>query len=251
MKFLYLLPFSYFARTRLSEGSIAFHALFEWGAALALTALFGVGGTLNSMLFALGAYVAFISLYEIGYLFNDLIASDKESAPRLRGPQGIPHAWLAAWVLARLIVFVAMTVLLDMSSRIDWWSFFGAMLVVFSVHNMLSDKESKAASFLWLAWFRFMAPIIFIVQPLQRMGIALGAASLYASFRLFGYLDSKGLLVMPRRQSIRFRVNFFLMPVSAAVATWPYVEAAGFRWMVLYFGLIAVLAWCVQVRKVG
>jgi hypothetical protein len=249
MKIIYLLPFSYFARTRLAEGSLTFHALFEWGAALALAALFGVAGTWGSMLFTLGAYFAFISLYEIGYLFNDLVASKREVAPRLRGPQGASPVWFGAWVFTRLLVFATLTLLLGVSGTLDWWLFFGAMLVVFFMHNLLEDKESKAATFLWLAWFRFMAPVIFVVQPAQRMGVALGAASLYAAFRLFGYLDSKGLLVMPGRKSMKFRATFFLLPLSAAIATWGYHEAAGFRWMVLYFAFIAGAGWAAQQLK--
>ncbi|MBF6650295.1 hypothetical protein [Methylobacter sp. BlB1] len=249
MNFVYLLPFSYFARTRLAEGSLAFHALFEWAAALVLAAMFGIAGAWGSMLFALGAYYAFISLYEIGYLFNDLVTSKKESAPRLRGPQDAPLSWFAIWVVARLAVFIIITILLGMINRSDWWLFFSALLAVFSIHNLLQNKDSKASTFLWLAWFRFLAPVIFIVQPSQRMGIAFGAASLYAAFRLFGYLDSKGLLCMPGRQSLQFRVTYFLTPLLAAVATWNYNEAAGFRCMVLYFAFIASVAWVAQQAK--
>lgn len=249
MNIVYLVPFSYFARTRLPEGNLAFHALFEWGVALALAAIFGVAGKWGSMMFALGAYFAFISLYEIGYLFNDLVASTRESAPHLRGPQRAAPAWFAAWVLARLLGFGAATVLLDVGWRLDWWLFFGAMLAVFAMHNHLHEKELRVGSFLWLAWFRFLAPVIFVVQPSQRMGIAFGAASLYAAFRLFGYLDSAGLLAMPNRRSIEFRATFFLIPLSAAMATWDYDEAAGFRWMAFYFALIACVAWSVQLFK--
>ena len=141
MKFVYLLPFSYFVHTRLSKGSLEFHALFEWGAALVLTGAFGVAGTWGSMLFALEAYFAFISLYEVGYLFNDLISTKREFAARLRGPADATPAWLAAWVSTRLMAFTALTLFLDVTGRGDWWLFFGAMLAVFALHNLLQDKE--------------------------------------------------------------------------------------------------------------
>ena len=246
MNILYLLPFSYFAKTRLVDGSLAFHALFEWGAALLLVTMFGVTDVSDSIFFALGAYYAFISLYEIGYLFNDLVASKKELTPRLRGPQSATVSWLTAWILSRLSVFLMLTILLGMLGRLDWWLFFGALIVVFFIHNVLQDKEEKAITFLWLAWFRFLAPVIFIVQTSQRMGIAFGAASLYATFRLFGYLDSKNLLVMPNRKSISFRTTFFLMPFLAVIATLDYPEALGFRCMVFYFAMIATSAWTLK-----
>lgn len=249
MNYIYLLPFSYFAKTRLAKGSLAFHALFEWVSALVLAAQFGVAGTWNSIFFALGAYFAFISLYEVGYLFNDLVASKKENAPHLRGPQGAKRIWFVAWVFARLFVFAITTNLLGVNERVDWWLFFAAMGAVFSVHNSLHDKESKAATFLWLAWFRFLAPVVFVVDPSQRMGIAMGAASLYSVFRLFGYLDSKGLLSMPNRKSTKFRTNFFFVPLSAALATFEYSEATAFRWLVFYFALISSVAYLVQILK--
>jgi hypothetical protein len=251
MKFVYLLPFSYFLHTRLSKGSLEFHALFEWGAALVLTGAFGIAGMWGSMLFAFEAYFAFISLYEVGYLFNDLISTKNEIAARLRGPADATRAWLAAWVLSRLMAFAFLTLLLDMAGRGDWWLFFGSMLAVFALHNLLQDKELKASTFLWLAWFRFMAPVVFVVQPAQRMGIALGAASLYAGFRLFGYLDSKALLVMHRRQSMTFRATFFLMPLFSAISMFDYPEAMGFRCMAFYYAALVCVALAVQNIRAG
>ena len=140
------------------------------------------------------------------------------------------------------MAFTALTLFLDVTGRGDWWLFFGAMLAVFALHNLLQDKEFKTSTFLWLAWFRFLAPVVFVVQSSQRMGIALcPAGSLYAGFRLFGYLDSKGLLVMPRRQSMTFRATDFLMPLFSAIAMFDYPEAMGFRCMVFYY---AALAFC-------
>ena len=242
MKILYLLPFTYFADTRLLKGSIAFHVLFEWIAALLLVSLFGIFGLQESIQFAFGAYLAFISLYEIGYIFNDLVSSRNENSPRLRGPQGASMVWVTAWIASRLAAFAFLTVMLIMMENASWWLFFLAMLLVFGAHNALKDNEAKAATFLWLAWFRFLAPVIFVVQASQRMGIAFGAAALYAGFRLFGYLDSKGLLQMPGRRDMKFRALYFTVPLSAVLATLSYHEAAGFRAMALYFFSIAAVA---------
>src|SRR5690606_26829915 len=104
------------------------------------------------------------------------------------------------------------------------------------------DREFKAATFLWLAWFRFMAPVIFVVEDRYRMGIALAASISYAAFRLFGYLDRKGLLKMPGRQRIRFRVVFFLMPLTGVLALAPYDEARGFVLLCAVYSIIALAA---------
>lgn len=250
MKILYFLPFTYFANTRLLKGSIAFHALFEWIAAIFLVSLFGIYGLLDTIQFSFGAYIAFISLYEIGYLINDLVSAKKESSPRLRGPQDASMIWVVAWAASRLVVFALLTLVLNMQDNAEWWLFFLSMLLVFWAHNSLKSNEAKASTFLWLAWFRFLAPVIFVVQAPQRMGIAFGAAALYAGFRLFGYLDSKGLLNMPRRQSMEFRAMYFVIPLSAVLATLTYYEAAGFRAMAMYYCLIATAAY-IKHRMVG
>lgn len=249
MKLLYFLPFAYFANTRLLKGSIAFHILFEWVAALLLVFCFGVFEPLKSVQFAFGAYFAFIALYEIGYLFNDLVSSKKESSPRLRGPQGAALPWVVGWIALRIVFFIWITLQLDMAAEAGWWLYFIAMLSVFGAHNSLLDGELKSVTFLWLAWFRFLAPVIFVVQASQRMGIALGAASLYAGFRLFGYMDSKGLLMMPGRQSMKFRAIYFIVPLSAVLATMTYPEAAGFQVMAAYFCLIALCGYVLQNMK--
>lgn len=241
MKAVYLIPFTYFFDTRLRAGSVAFHAVFEWLAAVVMVCLLGMMEPVQSLLVALLAYLAFISLYEIGYIFNDLFASTKENGGRKRGPQGAGQGWVTAWFTVRLVVFVAATHFAGQMFKPAWWSFFGALCLVFALHNVLVDREFKAATFLWLAWFRFMAPIMFAVQQDQRMGIAFAAAMGYSAFRLFGYLDSKGLLKMPGRQRPAFRLFFFTMPLAGALAIWPDPSGRGFVFLASYFALAASL----------
>lgn len=241
MRFVYLLPFTYFYDTRLRSGSIAFHVIFEWLAAGLLVLALGAAGPTQALTAAGLSYLAFISLYEIGYLVNDLFASRKETGGRQRGPQGAGGLWVAAWFISRLVAFMIATIFLGKLAAPEWWSFFAALCVVFALHNELTDREFKSATFIWLAWFRFMAPVIFVVQDTQRLGVGLAAAMAYASFRLFGYLDSKGLLQMPGRQRPGFRLFFFLMPLTGALALWTYDGAQGFLVLSGYYALAAVL----------
>jgi hypothetical protein len=241
MKFVYLLPFSYFYDTRLRTGSVAFHVIFEWLAAVVLALAVGASGPAQALTAAGLSYLAFISLYEIGYLMNDLFASRKEAGGRQRGPQGAGGVWVAAWFISRLAAFMFATVLMGKLVAPEWWSYFAALCVVFALHNELTDRELKSATFLWLAWFRFMAPVMFVVQDTQRLGTGLAAAMAYSSFRLFGYLDSKGLLQMPGRQRAGFRLFFFLMPLTGVLALWPYEGARGFLVLTGYYALAAAL----------
>lgn len=241
MNAVYLIPFTYFFDTRLRVGSVAFHAVFEWLAAVVMVYLLGAWAPTQSLLVALLAYLAFICLYEIGYIVNDLLSSAKEKGGRKRGPQGVGKGWVAAWFMSRLVVFVAATHFAGQKFEPAWWSFFGALCLVFALHNVLVDRELKAVTFLWLAWFRFMAPIMFAVQPDQRMGIAFAAAMSYGGFRLFGYLDSKGLLKMSGRQRPVFRLFFFTIPLAGALALWPDPSGRGFVFLAAYFALLATL----------
>lgn len=241
MNFVYLLPFTYFFNTRLRSGSVAFHLIFEWLAAVVLVCTVGTADPVKGLMLAGLSYLAFISLYEIGYLVNDLFASHNETGGRKRGPQGATGFWMGAWFISRLGSFALVTAFMDKMAAPEWWSFFAALTVVFALHNELKDRELKSATFLWLAWFRFMAPVMFVVEDAQRWGVGLAAAMAYASFRLFGYLDSKGLLQMPGRQRPSFRLFFFLMPLAGALALWPYEGARGFLVLTVYFAFVAML----------
>ena len=241
MKFVYLLPFAYFYDTRLRTASVAFHVVFEWLAAVVLALAVGAASPAQALTAAGLSYLAFISLYEIGYLVNDLFASRNEDGGRLRGPQDAGGVWVAAWFVARLVVFMLATVLMGKLAGLEWWSYFAALCVVFALHNGLTDREFKAATFIWLAWFRFMAPVMFVVEDTQRLGVGLAAAMAYSSFRLFGYLDSKGLLQMPSRQMPGFRLFFFLMPLAGVLALWPYEDARGFMVLIGYYALAAAM----------
>lgn len=241
MRLWYLLPFSYFLNTRLREGSVAFHLVFEWLAAVVLVLAVGAAAPLQALAMAGLTYLAFISLYEMGYLANDLYAARRESGGRRRGPQAASRGWVLAWCVSRLAVFALVTVWLDLLVVPGWWSFHLALCLTFALHNVLQDSELKSATFLWLAWLRFMAPVMFVVDDTQRLGIGLAAALSYVVFRLLGYLDSKGLLRMPGRQRASFRLFCFVMPLIGLLALWPSKGAEGFMVLTGYFAVAAAV----------
>jgi hypothetical protein len=237
---VYTLPFLYFYGTRLRHGSLAFHALFEWLAAIVLVATCGQASALTDIARAFAVYLAFISVYELGYLANDLLVAPRELDGRRRGPADVRAVWLVSWVVGRLAAFLVVTLMLGMHTSVAWWSFFLALAAVFSLHNAVCDREIKVSTFLWLAWFRFMAPVIFIVDPQYRMGIAFAGGMAYATFRLLGYLDSKGLLRMPGRARLRVRLSFFLLPLFAVLALARYPEARGFVVLCSFYALLGL-----------
>lgn len=239
MNFFYILPFSYFYNTRLRGGSVGFHLIFEWIAAVVLVVTVGAGGEAGALAVAGFSYLAFISLYEIGYMVNDLVAAKWEDGGRKRGPQQASQYWVALWCCCRIAVFFAFTIFLGFLTAPEWWFFFLALCIVFALHNVLQDKELKSATFIWLAWLRFMAPVMFVLDDSQRMGVGFAAGMTYVGFRSLGYLDSKGLLSMAGRQRPEFRLFYFLIPLAGALVLWPYESALGFVILTGYYAVAA------------
>lgn len=237
----YILPFSYFLRTRLLKGSVAFHLIFEWAAAAALVVLWGRFGIATSLLWSLASYLAFISLYEIGYMVNDLFMARKEDGGRLRGPQDASPALIYLWIGVRIAVFLAVTVVLGVMAYPRWWSFFVGLCIVFALHNALADKEKKFATFLWLGWFRFMAPVIFVLREDQVMGVAFATALTYVAFRSLSYLDSKDLLAMPGRQRPDFQRFFFLIALAGGLALLSFSQAQAGIGLMVFFALASLV----------
>ncbi len=250
LRLFYLVPFSWFWSTRLRHGSIGFHAVFEWLAAVVLIVALATGAVGASLLAGVLGYLAFISLYEIGYIANDLVMAPREVGGRKRGPQGASAMWIALWMGSRALVFLAVTLFAGKAGSASWWGYFAALATVFAFHNGLGDKELKAGTFLWLSWFRFMAPVVFAVPSEYVLGIGLGCAMSYSAFRQFGYLDSKGLLNMPGRKSPRFRWVFFLWPLLGVFALATLPGAKGFVVLACYFAVAAsfgvIASWLYQ-----
>ncbi|WP_290525574.1 hypothetical protein [Alcanivorax sp.] len=239
MNWFYLLPFNYFYLTRLRNGSILFHLLFEWLAAFWLVALLGAGTIGENLLSSIISYLAFISIYELGYIANDLHSAKREVDGRRRGPQDASIFWILLWVICRITVFFVCTILLEKLLDSDWWLFFVSLIFVFLMHNFLNDREAKTTTFAWLAWLRFMAPLIFVVRSDQVIGIGLAAAIGYVAYRQLGYMDSKNLLLMPGRKRTGFRLFFFLMPLVGVAVLWSYTNAQGYFLLTSYWAAVA------------
>lgn len=236
----FLIPAYYFYRTRLSSSSSAFHVVFEWGAALVLLLAFPAGAVSEALVGGLLAYLAFISVYELGYLMNDYYAFARESDGRDRRVTGLQSPWISWMVASRLLVFAAISLAWPGAGTPAWWCFFGALVIVFCIHNLLLDRELKILTFIWLAWLRFMAPVIFVVQDDQLMGISFGAAVGYVGFRALAYLDSKDMLNMPGRKRAKFRGAYFLSLIAGIVILWPYPDANGFVVLAAYYAIASV-----------
>jgi len=238
----FIIPINYFYETRLKQGTILFHLIFEWIAAILIVAIWGKTSHFNDILNAVICYIAFISVYEIGYIYNDIHSAKHEINGRHRGQNKVTSLWIRIWICTRVSIFFICVQILQQWQNPSWWLFFGTLALVFYTHNNLLDPELKTSTFLWLAWFRFMAPVIFVVNEDQRMGVAFIAAMTYVSFRYLGYLDSKGLLLMPGRKTSKFRMLHFLMSLVAPLVTYGYDGASASWALAIYFAIAGTAA---------
>lgn len=164
-RFLFFLPFGYFLKTRLNTRSaLLFHGYAEYllGILLLIYAGFPLLQSITNFVLA---YLAFISLYEIGYIINDFISIKFEKKPRKRlGSWNPSQIIIYIWIIIRVAVFVLLTYILGVSNSLEWWIYYFVLAGTFFLHNVLKVKEYKIFTFISLAFLRFYAPLFFIFR---------------------------------------------------------------------------------------
>ena len=138
----FLIPFTYFFKSRLQQvRDIIFHFYYEWLIGFLLLFHFLDYDLFGALKGYLLCYIAFISLYEIGYLGNDVFSVRNETDPRLRIKNFNPtNSQLVCWVIIRLIVFSLISVHLKVISDFTWQIFFLCLAVFFLLHNIIKQK---------------------------------------------------------------------------------------------------------------
>lgn len=209
----FLLPFSYFFRSRLQAAKdIVFHFYYEWLLAFLLLFYFSGYNLWASAEQFLLAYFAFIAIYEIGYLGNDVYSVRHETDPRLRIKNFNPsNLQLIVWIVFRIAVFLSISHYLDVLDNYIWWTFYITIVVFFYLHNVLKQKELKTFTFINLAFTRFLAPIFIFLSAEHLLLIVPSVLLCYVLYRTLTYMDSKKLLNMPSRTLPAFKVNYYLL----------------------------------------
>jgi len=214
MSFLrFLLPFSYFFKSRLQKArDIIFHFYYEWLIAFLLLAYFTNDSLERVAVNFFLAYFAFISIYEIGYLGNDVYSVRNEKDPRLRIKNFNPtNTQLILWVLVRITIFLLISLYLKVMDNPVWIVFYLLIILFFLLHNIIKQKEYKVFTFINLAFTRFLAPVFIFLTSEQLMLIIPSIILNYVLYRTLTYMDSKQLLVMPNRTEAGFKLNYYLL----------------------------------------
>ncbi len=208
----FFLPFFYTFSTRLRGNpfSLLYLILFEW--TIAISVLFFVQGYtfLQSLGFYLLSYLAFISIYEIGYFVNDIFSIRYEKVPRARLKNTNITSRLVILIIGvRLTVFAFITTVLDFWHEPRWTGIFIALVIIFSIHNLIRKEDLKPITFLGLASLRFFGPILSFISS-ETFHLLLPPFILcYLVYRFLSYLDSKDLLRIPSRADTRWKVNYY------------------------------------------
>jgi len=220
--FRFMIPMNYFWASRLRDKKALLSLVaLEWMPQLLVLAALSSMATATIPLYLGLAYLAFISIYEIGYLTNDIISVRFEENPRRRfGDREPSLVQFSIWIIARIGVFIGLTIGMGLHGEWWWWGFFIALSLVFGLHNFLKDNSLRIATFVGLAMGRILAPVLPFLTVETLRALLIPFFLNYVLFRLLAYMESKNLLQMPERKTGRFRIGFYLalLPASAMVA---------------------------------
>jgi hypothetical protein len=233
------IPFFYFKRTRLNNlRALVFHSLYEWVPAL-LIVLHYSQPELKSLISIALSYVAFIAMYEIGYMNNDQVAhfrSDERARENL-----FSTIAFVIFILIRVLVFLAITWYLNQQINFLWWFWYSILIITFATHNGLKNILLKSVTFSLLAFIRFLSPFFILIDNQLLLIVALPVFLNYVLFRLITYMDSKNMLINIDRKSDSFRMGYYvlLLPITGILVliTESYIP----MWMNAYFILVNLL----------
>ncbi len=209
-----LLPFTYFATSRLKTKDWVFFLIYEIFINL-LVVYFTKVNFVQSLLIFLLSYLGFISIYEIGYIFNDLVSTKYETSPRKRlGDYDPGWGTIIVLVIIRIVFFGLITYYLSQTHDMSlWFVFFIALSVVFGCHNIISSNHLKILTFLQLAIFRITSPLILLFSTKILLVAMLSYAIGYAFYRTIIYMESKDILLFEDRKSYRFIIGFYIITI--------------------------------------
>lgn len=216
----HIFPISYFQATRLNRWSlVGYNGLVEWIPALVLSYYFN-DCSIRILPVVVLSYLAFICVYEIGYITNDFFSEKFESNPRGRRIYlSYSSSIISVIILSRIAFFLLFTFLLGATKNPFWWAFYGLLTIAFALHNLLPNRL-RTATFFALSTYRYFAPIILSLAP-PVITILLPTILLNNSlYRTTVYLRNKNASESESEQKATRNLGFYVgaMPLSALLS---------------------------------
>jgi hypothetical protein len=210
MKAVMLIPFGYTVLTRIQRPK-DFLYLLATQILPGILLLYWLDASLGAMAapaYLLG-YLAFISIYELGYLANDGWDARRSAAGRRRLDFDVSLPFCGLFVVIRLALFATLLVAAPERSELPAiLAGFTTLAAVFLVHNLAQGLAVKLATFTQLAILRFTLPVTFTLGTADLLQVIAISVLYYLPFRLLTYLESKGKLLMPERQASTFGLYY-------------------------------------------
>ena len=207
LKIIAIIPFGYVIVSRVRKFQDVIHLVVtQFVPGVFLTYKLG-----NSSLALSGAgyfsgYIAFLSIYEVGYLANDAWDAKSKDGGRLRLPFTVDIMFLIPFFTIRLVTWYLLTVKWQPIGDLKWIVMSLTLAVVFALHNLVKNDSFRIATFVQLTILRFCMPIFFAIGVKSASQIMMLSSIVYLHFRSLAYLDSKKLLIMPVRKEKKFGI---------------------------------------------
>lgn len=203
-----LVPMLYLVGTRMNSlKALVSNAATAWIPGVA-TAYVWSGNTFSWSVGAYAlSYLAFVSIYEVGYFVNDTLGTRRDETPRHRLKGEVSGTFSVAFVAIRLATFVAIAAFMSFPESWPWVAACGALLALIVLHNWLASSALKAVTFIQMSALRFSIPILPFV-PAPRSGDVLLLGLLHFAYpRFITYLEAKGRLRIPERRTARYALG--------------------------------------------
>lgn len=246
-----LVPFLYFAVTRLPRArDLIYLIATSWVPAIWLLWRLTNRGIGQSLLQFAAGYLAFIAIYEIGYLINDGWDAKRSDDSRRRLGFKIDPLFVILFAGIRLGIWASIGVWLAWIYSLAWLTGFLILAIAIAQHNLAQSKGLRLASFYELAMLRFMLPIIAALPQSALPATILVASLLYAFPRFLGYMDSKNILTLPQRREpgFGFQLTLSLSPLLLYLSY--LLRAAVLAELTAYYLIILGIWWAAALSHV-
>ena len=146
-------------------------------------------------------------------------------------------------IILRLMLFVGLVVQNELLERWEFILFYVFLGVVFFLHNIIRKKEYKLATFINLAFLRYIAPFVFLVESKNLLVIIPSIFLNYVFYRSISYLESKNLVVFPERKGGMFKLSYYSLILPCSLLLSVFVGNYLPLFINLYYLFFWVLFW--------
>jgi len=245
MRRLALVPFLYTVGTRIATPrDLIYLVASSWIPGLWILVRLGGETAFEAVPVYAAGFLAFISVYEIGYLVNDAWDAARGKARR-RVAFALGPRFIAAFVAIRLAVWGGIGWLAGWILDPAWLLAYATLAVAVAAHNLVPRAALRPATFFQLACLRFTIPVMGGIDTGDLPLVLLVAVLFYTYFRFLSYLDSKDLLAMDERRHPGFGFTQvmlmapFTLFLGYASGEWLLVEMLGY--FATLYGLYALV----------